>query len=296
MQKILIKLFLKLNSFFPLKPHPFNEKDTDSDLSYANFELLNAPNVFEKYNRFGDFQRKIKGKKIVDFACGGGGKSIFLAINGAREVYGIDISEGFIAQAKNLALEKKIEKKCHFLVDDAMKSHLPNDYFDMVIFNDAIEHIPDTEKTLQEALRVLRPGGKIYINFEGYYYFFGHHLWDVLPIPWLHLFTTENFRIALYKQAVKKFQNGEKRINFRISKDKKGLERISYLNRISVRKFEKILKKLEKQKLIKVEANYYSTFNKKIFKILAKLPFLREMFLSTLYFVLEKPKTLKASL
>ncbi|MBU2523929.1 class I SAM-dependent methyltransferase [Patescibacteria group bacterium] len=292
MKKNLIKLFLKINSFFKPKPHPFNEEIDSPNLDYSEFEFSKAPSVFEKYHCFGNFFEKIKDKKIVDFACGGGGKSIFLAIKGAQEVYGIDLDTDFINQAKNIAKKNNVESKCHFSVADAMDSNLPNNYFDFVILNDAIEHIPDTEKTLIEALRILKPGGEIYINFEGYYYFFGHHLWDALPIPWLHLFTTESFRISLYKEAVKKISNGQKRIDFRISKNN-GVEHISYLNKITIKKFEKIIKKLEKKKILKIKHIYYSTFNKKIFKLLAKIPLLREMFLSTVYCVLQKSETIK---
>jgi len=293
----MIKLFLKLNSFFKLPDHPFNKaKNGVFNLNYSDFEFKSAPELFEKYDRFGDFISKIKNKKVADFACGGGGKSIYLATKGAKEVWGIDLSEKFIKQANKMAKDQGVESKCHFLFDDAVKSSLESNYFDYVIFNDAIEHIPDTEGTIKEALRILKPGGQIYINFEAYYFFFGHHLWDALPIPWLHLFTSEKFRIKLYKEAVKKFPDGDERIKFRISKNKNGQEEISYLNRITVSKFEKIVAKLEKNKLAIVKHFYLSTLNRKILKFLAKLPILREMFLSTIYFVLEKPYKCKKNM
>jgi hypothetical protein len=41
-------------------------------------------------------------------------------------------------------------------------------------------------------------------------------MWDTIQIPWLHVFTTENFRIKLYKKSVKNLADADKRINLRI--------------------------------------------------------------------------------
>ena len=289
MKKLLIKFFLKLNARFKQLPHPFNKEGGGTNLNYAPYEFETASSLFKRYNRFGDFFEKVKGKKVADFACGGGGKTIFLAMNGPAEVHGIDINEEFIGQAKAMAEEKGVADKCKFSVEDATDSSLPGDYFDFVILNDAIEHIPDTTKAIREALRILKPGGEIYINFEGYYFAYGHHLWDTLMIPWLHLFTTEKFRIALYKESVKKYENGPQRIDFRISKDAKGRERISYLNWITIRKFTRTIKNLERSGELTIKHLQHSTFNKKLFKLLIKIPVVKEMFLSTVYCVLKKP-------
>lgn len=289
MNKFLIKFFLRLNRLFKPMPHPFNEDGIGENLNYAPYEFATAPNLFKRYDRFGLFFEKVRGKKVADFACGGGGKTIFLAMNGPAEVWGIDLNAEFIAQANSMAKEKGVSDKCYFSVDDATSSSLPDSYFDFVIFNDAIEHIPNTKKALLEALRILKPGGEIYINFEGYYFVYGHHLWDALMIPWLHVFTTEKFRIALYKEAIKKYPNGDRRVSFRISRDERGREHISYLNRITIRKFFKVVTKLEKSGAASIKHVHLSTFNKPLFKALARIPLLKELFLSTTYCVLKKP-------
>lgn len=285
-----IKLFLKLNKLFPESkfPHPFNKpKNGIQNLNYSDFEFGKAPEVFQKYNRYIDFLTWIKDKKICDFACGGGGKSVYLATKGALEVYGIDINENFIDQASRIAEEKGVSNKCFFEVQDCANTKLPSDYFDAVILNDTIEHLPNPYEALREANRIIKPGGYIFINFEAYYYFFGHHLWDAIRIPWLHLFTTEKFRIKLYKEAVKSFPDALERINFRISRDHQGIERITYLNRITIHRFKNILKRLLENGL-SLEYSRENTFNKKIFQILAKLPLLNEIFTSTIVCVLKK--------
>lgn len=45
--------------------------------------------------------------------------------------------------------------------------------FDTVIMNDFMEHISDPEGVLRESLRLLAPGGRIFINFPPYYHPFG---------------------------------------------------------------------------------------------------------------------------
>ena len=288
MYQFLIKIFLAFNKLFDQHPHPFN-MDL-SKLSYTDYEISKAPDLFDKYNRFGDFIKLIKGKKVADFACGGAGKSIYLAQNGAAEIVGVDIDKNFINEANQKAKDYKVNDKCKFILASANKTPLESNYFDFVIFNDAMEHIPDTEGSIREAIRVLKPNGKIYINFEAYYFFYGHHMMDALPIPWLHLFTTESFRINLYKEAIKNFENAQMRLDYRCSLDKNGKLHMSYLNYITISKFEKIISKLENEGLLSVKHRYYSKFNNRFFKLLATLPILREVFLSTLYFVLEKNK------
>jgi hypothetical protein len=41
-------------------------------------------------------------------------------------------------------------------------------------------------------------------------------MWDTIQIPWLHIFTTEKFRIELYKKSVENLADAEKRIDLRI--------------------------------------------------------------------------------
>lgn len=48
--------------------------------------------------------------------------------------------------------------------EDVTNLSFPNDTFDFVLSNHVIEHIKEEEKYLSEILRVLKPGGKIYLT------------------------------------------------------------------------------------------------------------------------------------
>lgn len=283
----LIPALLKVNRLFKETVHPFNDA-TDSSLPYAEFEFEHAERVFAQFDPIVHFRDWVKGKNVVDFACGGGGKSVYFAHEGAQRVVGLDMNEEFIREAGDFAKQHGVEEKCAFVVSDVRKTNLPDNEFDGVILNDAIDHIPHPERALREAHRILKPGGLIFINFESYYYFWGHHLWDAIRIPWLHLFTSEKFRIALYKEAVKGLPNANERLHFRISKDKDGQERITYLNHLTIRKFNSILGSLEDEGLISVEGMRQKTLRRLPLKLLGYVPGIREFFLSTLLCVLRK--------
>lgn len=108
-------------------------------------------------------------KKILEYGCGTGGQSFFLARNGA-EVTGIDISEEGIKQAiKKTKIEyKDIENKLNFLVMDAEKMALESSSFDIVCGSGILHHL-DLDLAFKEIRRVLKPTGKgIFIEPLGY--------------------------------------------------------------------------------------------------------------------------------
>ena len=97
---------------------------------------------------------KHSGGTLLDVGCGSGEITIFIkeTINFSG-VYGVDISE----EAVSLACEKGIRA---FKADLSI-SQLPfeNDFFDIIICGEVIEHLFDTDFFLEEVYRVLKPKG-----------------------------------------------------------------------------------------------------------------------------------------
>lgn len=56
------------------------------------------------------------------------------------------------------------QKQVHFICGDATDLPFENESFDAVTMFDVLEHIPDDEKAVSEALRVLRPKGFLLIS------------------------------------------------------------------------------------------------------------------------------------
>ncbi len=286
------RFWLWINAKAKVLPHPFNEaQDGAMNLNYSPWEYKYAESKhgWLSYEPFvGDLKAFVKDKAIADLACGGGGKSIYLVHLGAKALKGCDFSANFIEQAKAFAQEKGVAEKCEFIVADGENTPYQNEEFDIVLLSSVMEHTPSPRAMLQEVLRILKPGGTILFNTEGYYHWLGHHLWDTLPIPWLHLFTSEKQRIRLYRKATKKFKDHEARVNFRVSKNAKGVEEIGYLNHLTLRHLEKLLHKLEHAKKIEIVTYRVNSFRNKLFKFLGKLPILREIFHESVVGVLRK--------
>ena len=99
-------------------------------------------------------------ERVLDIGCGNGRLlQIFKDID--IDYTGVDASEKIIEQAR------RHYPKAKFQVSGALKLHLPTNYFDKVYSVAVLHHIPSKEfrlKFLQEARRVLKPGGLLILT------------------------------------------------------------------------------------------------------------------------------------
>jgi SAM-dependent methyltransferase len=99
-----------------------------------------------------DAIRIAPGLSVLDVCCGTGLAAQAAASKGAR-VTGIDISSEMIALARAKSPD------CDFRVGDAEALPFENQFFDRVICNFGLFHLPEPDRAMAEAARVLRPGG-----------------------------------------------------------------------------------------------------------------------------------------
>lgn len=284
MNNILIKVFLQINNLFPKKNHPFNlSKSGVLNLNYTNFEYKHTKKLLDMYSQIIDL-KALKNKKILDLWCWWGWKSIYIAEKYDSEVIWIDLNLTFLEEANKTVKEKKLNGKVIFQKESALNTSFKNEQFDVIIMSDVIEHIPNTELLFKEVYRILKKWWIVIFDFAPYFHYYGHHIWDTIQIPWLHLFTTESFRIKLYKQSVVNITDWKKRISLRIWLDSKKQESFVYLNKITRKKFEKIIQK-ELKKYSEESINYYMLKN---IKILWKIPLLREILIKHVVWFLKK--------
>lgn len=105
---------------------------------------------------------RCKGKKVLDYCCGDGGFSIWLAEVGA-DAYGIDISPVSIQNATTEAVRKGFGDLVTFRVMDAEVTEFTDGYFDFVVVNGVLHHL-DLEKAYRELARVLKPKGIVIVT------------------------------------------------------------------------------------------------------------------------------------
>lgn len=105
-----------------------------------------------------------EGKSCLDAGCGGGRCSIGLARLSAAEVIGCDISEEGLEDAR-----RRADGLTNLIFEEASVLNLPypDGRFDFVWCNGVLHHTSDPETGLSELVRVLRPGGRLFLLLYG---------------------------------------------------------------------------------------------------------------------------------
>lgn len=275
-------LIINLNKRFPKIVHPFDLQN-EGIKTYAQWEFEHGIYATDCFSEFCSEEEMLKDKRILDMGCGAGGKSIYFLSRGAKHVVGVDIFESYDEESNAFAAEMGYKDKFTFVCASACDLPFDDNSFDVVIMNDFFEHVDDPEGALREALRLLVPGGRIYINFPPYFHPQGGHMTDVIYIPYVHLFFSEKQLIKAYKQLVKGLPDEEMRLNLRFSKDEKGKERYTYINHMSLRRAKKIMKKLG------IVPEFYKevTIGSRAAR-LSKIPFMNELFVHFGVYVIKK--------
>lgn len=153
------------------------------------------------------FWGPIRGKRILDLACGDGWISLSLGKSGA-EVYGCDISPKLIEVGTRFARANHLDGQVKFDSKVAEEIDYPNDFFDLVIMHAALHHC-DIERTSQQVWRVLKPGGKA-VFIEDYAYHPLMNLYRRLT-PGKHTETEEALTDEDLRAVVSRFSSHEYR-------------------------------------------------------------------------------------
>jgi ubiquinone/menaquinone biosynthesis C-methylase UbiE len=83
-------------------------------------------------------------------------------------VTAIDISTDLVDRGKGLAEQAGVAGRIEWLVGDAQELRLSDGAFDLVLAHTLVSHVPDPKRVVEQAARVVRPGGTIVI-FDGDY-------------------------------------------------------------------------------------------------------------------------------
>ena len=98
------------------------------------------------------------GGRVLDVGCGTGDDARELAALGGR-VVGLDLSEAMVAEARRRGAGSALPTE--FVAGDIRQLDFEDGSFDGVYAKLVLMHCEDIEASLDELLRVLRPGGRI---------------------------------------------------------------------------------------------------------------------------------------
>jgi ubiquinone/menaquinone biosynthesis C-methylase UbiE len=100
---------------------------------------------------------------VLEVGCGTGVLTrVLAALPQVRTVVGVDLAESLVEKARELAPGLRFEQA------DARSLPFAEASFDVVVFDSTLSHVPEPQRALDEAFRVLRPGGLL-AAFDGDY-------------------------------------------------------------------------------------------------------------------------------
>ncbi len=159
----------------------------------------------------------VRGLDVLEYGCGAAQWSIWLARQGARAV-GMDLSAGQLAHARTLVARARVPVR--LVQADAERAPFADRSFDLVMCDHGAMSFADPYRTVPEAARLLRPGGRLVFNIASAWHFvcwenetdrpsdrlqrpyFGMRRWDEETVDfqlpygeWIRLFRRNGFAV-----------------------------------------------------------------------------------------------------
>lgn len=132
-------------------------------IEISGIETLH-PGGFSLTKRTAELADLKDGVMLLDVSSGRGTQSIYYAKEFGAQVIGIDLSEDMVKTATRNARRENIGNKVRFEIGDSQNLPFGDNRFDVVINECAVGIPDDSQKVLNEMVRVAKPGGKILIH------------------------------------------------------------------------------------------------------------------------------------
>jgi len=244
--------------------------------------------------RFFEGKVKFECGRALDLGSGLGGRTIaFQGVTGG-EVIGLEIDERMAQPSLAYAREMQNDE-VGFVVGLAEALPFADDSFDLIFCYDVMEHVADPEQTLRATYRVLRPGGHLLLVFPPYFHPTGAHLEGyVSRVPYANLL----FPASVLRRAIDEIL-AERNDGYHPQPLRPG-DKLYGLNGTTIHRFEQLLQQsafevegLELLPLMSQANRKYEAWRMRyyawIFRLLPRLPLLREIFTHRIVVALRKP-------
>lgn len=105
----------------------------------------------------------IDGKNVLDIGCGSGHSLLYMSEQGARDLWGVDLSDNQVERAHETLAGLDAQLYCAAMEEDI---GLPEAYFDIVYSIYAIGWTVDLDRTFALIYSYLRPGGTFIFSWD----------------------------------------------------------------------------------------------------------------------------------
>lgn len=129
----------------------------------SGIEILH-PGGLELTKKTAELCELKEGMNVLDVSSGRGTLAIYYAKNYGVNVTGLDISEEMVKTATKKASDHDISDKVKFILGDSQDLPFSENTFDVVINECAVGIPDDSQKVLNEMIRVVKPNGAIAIH------------------------------------------------------------------------------------------------------------------------------------
>lgn len=134
-----------IDKYYQIERYKVNSKDNMENLSRRKIAVFDRVLKDKKFNR------------VLDAGCGDGRLAKLVKDRWGAEVYGVDVSRKGVELARGFGIKAKV-------ADISKKIPFANNFFDLVICTETIEHVADPDSLLKEIHRILKPDGTLLLT------------------------------------------------------------------------------------------------------------------------------------
>jgi 2-polyprenyl-6-hydroxyphenyl methylase/3-demethylubiquinone-9 3-methyltransferase len=147
--------------------------DHSSDQNFVDYyaEQSTSPNTIQRFSIVRDKVLRLLSEsrrydspvayEVADIGCGTGTQARLWADLG-HQVHAIDVNSALVDIGRRRASNDGV--KIQFDVGSATELPYPNLSMDVVLLPELLEHVADWQGCLNEAIRILKPGGVLYLS------------------------------------------------------------------------------------------------------------------------------------
>ncbi len=143
-----------------------------------HFGYHDTDSLLRRWLRFGDAMHEVnrvladeaeveEGDRVLDAGCGVGGSVVWLAAHRDADAVGVNVSRNHLAKAEKKARRRGVADDVEWARMDFTDTGFQDEEFDAVWAVEAACHAEDTMEFVEEAYRLLEPGGHLVVS-DGY--------------------------------------------------------------------------------------------------------------------------------